>query len=123
MEWNFHGRDLVSIRFSMALWSKQSGAATVMFTLKKEQVRTHVLRIGTTLSFGVVDRLSRLVPGRVKTQVHRYVWEAAIEQGDSHLFLEIDRLERRYAWSLSRLWQSLYLGHAGDCVQGRLKYS
>jgi rhamnogalacturonan endolyase len=37
--------------FPMALWSKQSGAATVNFTLKKGQVKGHVLRIGTTLSF------------------------------------------------------------------------
>ena len=37
--------------FPMALWSKQSGAATINFTLKKDQVKGHVLRIGTTLSF------------------------------------------------------------------------
>ncbi|KAF1968132.1 hypothetical protein BU23DRAFT_656875 [Bimuria novae-zelandiae CBS 107.79] len=37
--------------FSMALWSKQGTAATVIFTLTQEQVKGHVLRIGTTLSF------------------------------------------------------------------------
>jgi rhamnogalacturonan endolyase len=37
--------------FPMALWSKQSGAATVNFSLTAEQVKAHVLRIGTTLSF------------------------------------------------------------------------
>jgi len=37
--------------FPMALWSKQSGTATVNFSLTQEQVKGHVLRIGTTLSF------------------------------------------------------------------------
>jgi rhamnogalacturonan endolyase len=37
--------------FPMALWSKQAGNATVTFQLTKAQVKAHVLRIGTTLSF------------------------------------------------------------------------
>ena len=37
--------------FPMALWSKQGSPATVVFTLTQEQVKGHVLRIGTTLSF------------------------------------------------------------------------
>ena len=39
--------------FPMALWSKQSGAqtATVTFQLTSAQVKAHVLRVGTTLSF------------------------------------------------------------------------
>lgn len=37
--------------FPMALWSKQGSPATVNFSLTKEQVKGHVLRIGTTLSF------------------------------------------------------------------------
>ncbi|KAF2678739.1 polysaccharide lyase family 4 protein [Lentithecium fluviatile CBS 122367] len=37
--------------FPMALWSKQGGTATVTFTLTQDQVKGHVLRIGTTLSF------------------------------------------------------------------------
>jgi rhamnogalacturonan endolyase len=37
--------------FPMALWAKQGGTATVTFTLTQEQVKGHVLRIGTTLSF------------------------------------------------------------------------
>lgn len=37
--------------FPMALWSKQGTAATVSFTLTQDQVKGHVLRIGTTLSF------------------------------------------------------------------------
>ncbi|KAF2122537.1 Rhamnogalacturonase B, N-terminal-domain-containing protein [Lophiotrema nucula] len=35
----------------MALWSKQSGAVTINFQLTADQVKQHVLRIGTTLSF------------------------------------------------------------------------
>jgi rhamnogalacturonan endolyase len=37
--------------FPMALWSKQSGAVTINFSLTQDQVKAHVLRIGTTLSF------------------------------------------------------------------------
>ncbi|KAH7072141.1 Rhamnogalacturonase B, N-terminal-domain-containing protein [Paraphoma chrysanthemicola] len=39
--------------FPMALWAKQSGAttATVNFQLTAAQVKSHVLRVGTTLSF------------------------------------------------------------------------
>jgi rhamnogalacturonan endolyase len=37
--------------FPMALWSKQAGTATVNFQLTSSQIRAHVLRIGTTLSF------------------------------------------------------------------------
>ncbi|KAF2870633.1 Rhamnogalacturonase B, N-terminal-domain-containing protein [Massariosphaeria phaeospora] len=37
--------------FPMALWSKEGGTATVTFTLTQAQVKAHVLRIGTTLSF------------------------------------------------------------------------
>jgi len=37
--------------FPMALWSKQGNPATINFTLNQEQVKAHVLRIGTTLSF------------------------------------------------------------------------
>ena len=37
--------------FPMALWSKQGDAATVTFSLTQAQVKGHVLRIGTTLSF------------------------------------------------------------------------
>lgn len=37
--------------FPMALWSKQSGTATVNFSLTQDQVKAHILRIGTTLSF------------------------------------------------------------------------
>ncbi|KAF2738273.1 Rhamnogalacturonase B [Polyplosphaeria fusca] len=37
--------------FPMALWSKQSGTVTVNFQLTQDQVKQHVLRIGTTLSF------------------------------------------------------------------------
>lgn len=37
--------------FPMALWSKEGGTATVTFTLTQDQVKGHVLRIGTTLSF------------------------------------------------------------------------
>jgi rhamnogalacturonan endolyase len=37
--------------FPMALWSKQGGNATVTFTLTQAQVKAHVLRVGTTLSF------------------------------------------------------------------------
>lgn len=39
--------------FPMALWAKQAGAqnATVAFQFSKAQVKAHVLRIGTTLSF------------------------------------------------------------------------
>ncbi|KAF9729195.1 rhamnogalacturonase B [Paraphaeosphaeria minitans] len=37
--------------FPMALWAKQGSPATVAFTLTQEQVKGHVLRIGTTLSF------------------------------------------------------------------------
>lgn len=37
--------------FPMALWSKQGGAVTVNFSLTQVQVKAHVLRIGTTLSF------------------------------------------------------------------------
>lgn len=37
--------------FPMALWSKQGTAATVNFSLTQAQVKDHVLRIGTTLSF------------------------------------------------------------------------
>ncbi|KAH7128202.1 Rhamnogalacturonase B, N-terminal-domain-containing protein [Dendryphion nanum] len=37
--------------FPMALWSKQGGTATVTFTLIQAQVKAHLLRIGTTLSF------------------------------------------------------------------------
>ncbi|KAF2450358.1 polysaccharide lyase family 4 protein [Karstenula rhodostoma CBS 690.94] len=37
--------------FPMALWAKQGSPATVTFTLTQEQVKGHVLRIGTTLSF------------------------------------------------------------------------
>jgi rhamnogalacturonan endolyase len=37
--------------FPMALWSKQGGQATVTFSLTQDQVKAHVLRIGTTLSF------------------------------------------------------------------------
>ncbi|KAF1994967.1 polysaccharide lyase family 4 protein [Amniculicola lignicola CBS 123094] len=37
--------------FPMALWSKQSGTVTVNFSLTQAQVKAHVLKIGTTLSF------------------------------------------------------------------------
>ena len=37
--------------FPMALWSKQAGTVTVNFQLTNAQVKAHVLRIGTTLSF------------------------------------------------------------------------
>ncbi|KAF1954361.1 hypothetical protein CC80DRAFT_567565 [Byssothecium circinans] len=37
--------------FPMALWSKEGGTVTVTFTLTQAQVKGHVLRIGTTLSF------------------------------------------------------------------------
>ncbi|KAH8725651.1 Rhamnogalacturonase B, N-terminal-domain-containing protein [Phaeosphaeriaceae sp. PMI808] len=37
--------------FPMALWSKQEGKATINFQLTSSQVKAHVLRIGTTLSF------------------------------------------------------------------------
>lgn len=37
--------------FPMALWAKQGTPATVTFSLTQEQVKGHVLRIGTTLSF------------------------------------------------------------------------
>lgn len=37
--------------FPMALWAKQGGTATVNFQLTNAQVKAHVLRIGTTLSF------------------------------------------------------------------------
>jgi rhamnogalacturonan endolyase len=39
--------------FPMALWAKQAGAqnATINFSLTSAQVKAHVLRIGTTLSF------------------------------------------------------------------------
>ncbi|KAF1850576.1 polysaccharide lyase family 4 protein [Cucurbitaria berberidis CBS 394.84] len=37
--------------FPMALWSKQGSPATVTFSLTSAQVKSHVLRIGTTLSF------------------------------------------------------------------------
>jgi rhamnogalacturonan endolyase len=37
--------------FPMALWAKEAGNATVTFQLGAAQVKTHVLRIGTTLSF------------------------------------------------------------------------
>jgi rhamnogalacturonan endolyase len=37
--------------FPMALWSKQSGAATVNFSLTKEEVKNYVFDIGTILSF------------------------------------------------------------------------
>jgi rhamnogalacturonan endolyase len=35
----------------MALWSKQNTAATINFQLTSAQVKAHVLRVGTTLSF------------------------------------------------------------------------
>jgi rhamnogalacturonan endolyase len=37
--------------FPMALWAKQNTAATVNFQLTSAQVKAHVLRVGTTLSF------------------------------------------------------------------------
>ncbi|KAF2014285.1 polysaccharide lyase family 4 protein [Aaosphaeria arxii CBS 175.79] len=37
--------------FPMTLWSKEGGTATVTFTLTDAQVKAHVLRVGTTLSF------------------------------------------------------------------------
>jgi rhamnogalacturonan endolyase len=37
--------------FPMALWAKQGNPATVSFQLESAQVRAHVLRVGTTLSF------------------------------------------------------------------------
>jgi rhamnogalacturonan endolyase len=37
--------------FPMALWSKQGSPATVDFSLTQAQVKDHVLRVGTTLSF------------------------------------------------------------------------
>lgn len=37
--------------FPMALWSKQNTAATINFQLTSAQVKAHVLRVGTTLSF------------------------------------------------------------------------
>ncbi|KAL5117828.1 hypothetical protein ACEQ8H_004302 [Pleosporales sp. CAS-2024a] len=37
--------------FPMALWAKQNTAATVSFQLTSAQVKAHVLRVGTTLSF------------------------------------------------------------------------
>lgn len=35
----------------MALWSKQGGTVAINFSLTQDQVKQHVLRIGTTLSF------------------------------------------------------------------------
>ena len=37
--------------FPMALWSKEAGTVTVNFSLTEAQVKGHVFRIGTTLSF------------------------------------------------------------------------
>ena len=45
------GQSKAATDFPMALWSKQGGAVTINFSLTQEQVKGHVLRIGTTLSF------------------------------------------------------------------------
>lgn len=48
---SFAAESLKAKDFPMALWSKQGGTASVTFTLTQDQVKGHVIRVGTTLSF------------------------------------------------------------------------
>jgi rhamnogalacturonan endolyase len=109
--------------FPMALWAKEAGAATVTFTLTQEQVKGHVLRIGTTLSFK---------GGRPSVKVNSWTGTdprapvSRLANSEAHINQEkigTYRFARGYPWSLSWLGRCLYLERPVECVQGRVKHT
>lgn len=109
--------------FPMAVWAKQSGAATVNFSLTKDQVKGHVLRIGTTLSFK---------GGRPSVKIGSWTGKdpgAPVslcklkEDKYANTLSEIDRLARCDTWSIPGLRRCLHLGCTRQCVQGGLQFS
>jgi rhamnogalacturonan endolyase len=101
--------------FPMALWSKQGSAATVNFQLTSSQVKTHVLRVGTTLSFK---------GGRPSVKIGNWTGSDPGAPVSTHetrtkqelMFLQdINRFEGGYARSVPWLRRCIYLECSSEC--------